>query len=810
MFDRISEVLPLVTKPIRYTGGEYNTFYAEPEPGRVNWVLAMPDVYEIGMSNYGLRILYSILNRLPDASCERCYVPWPDFGALLKAKGLPLYALESKRPVREFDILGISLQSELSYTNILYLLDLSAIPLHRQERTTSHPLIVAGGPCAVNPMPLIDFIDVFVIGDGEEVVKEISTVYQEWDHKSRDELLHALARLNGVFVPGYTNCKNGQVLRRIVPELRAEDFPLPPIVPICEITHDRLTVEIARGCVRGCRFCQAGMINRPVRFRDVEQIVRLAERGIRASGWEEVSLLSLSTLDYPYLLELVHRLNEKLKERRVSISLPSTRGEDFSSELALNLQEVKKAGLTFAPETASTRLRRFINKNISEEKILESVRNALDAGWAGVKLYFMIGLPGETEEDVRQIGRFVNEIARLCRGRMVRFNLTPFIPKPHTPLQWAGFADIRETEAKMNMLKALVNRRNIKPKWENPECSYIQALLARGDERLGQVIERVYRSGGIFQEWTEFFKLSLWQEALNAFDLAPAIYLQERKIDEKLPWDFIDVGVNKEFLRSEYKRAQAGEETPDCLQAGCTNCGACPGPKPILPQEPQKRQEQERIYGRGPVPVSIYGELKNRFRLKYVVEEQFRFSAHLDRVRAFYRALRRSDLPIVYTKGFAPKPMLSFGPPLPVGLVSEGEYVDIYTSYQYSGNIVRDLGPFLPKGLRIVAAQLVPQSSPALGEIINLGRYEIFLPDSLAGRIQTAPGVPGVRGFCQQEENSYLLNLTIAPGIKLFDTLEQILHIPASEIRCLRIKRNDCLVLSNGTPLSPFGEPAGK
>ncbi|MEO0050365.1 MAG: TIGR03960 family B12-binding radical SAM protein [candidate division WOR-3 bacterium] len=807
MFERISEVLPLVTKPIRYTGGEYNTFYAEPEPGRVNWVLALPDVYEIGMSNYGLRILYSILNRLPNTGCERSYVPWPDFAALLKAKGLPLYALESKRPVYEFDILGISLQSELSYTNILYLLDLAKIPLHREERTTAHPLIVAGGPCTVNPLPLIDFIDVFVIGDGEEVVREISAVYQEWDHKSRDGLLRALARLKGVFVPGYTDCKDGQVLRRVVSELREEDFPLPPVVPICEITHDRLTVEIARGCVRGCRFCQAGIINRPVRFRDVDQIVRLAERGIRASGWEEVSLLSLSALDYPYLLELVRRLNEKLKERRVAISLPSTRGEDFSPELALNLQEVKKAGLTFAPETASSRLRRFINKNIPEEKILESVRNALDAGWAGVKLYFMIGLPGETEDDVREIARFVNEIARLCRGRMVRFNLTPFIPKPHTPLQWAGFADLKETQAKLAMLKALVNRRNIKPKWENPECSYVQALLARGDERLGQVIERVYHSGGIFQEWTEFFKFSLWQEALDAAGISPEIYLQERKVDERLPWDFIDVGVNKEFLLSEYRRAQAGEETPDCLQTGCTNCGACLGPKPNLPQPPTKRESQGKVYGRRPVPVLSYGELKNRFRLKYVVEEQFRFSAHLDRVRAFYRALRRSDLPIVYTKGFAPKPMLSFGPPLPVGLISDGEYVDIYTSYQYSGNILRDLGPFLPKGLRIVVAQLVPQTSPALGEIINLGRYEISLPNFLAERMQNAPGVPGVRGFCQHDEDVYLLDLTIAPGIKLFDTLEQILKIPAPEIRCLRIKRKDCLVIRDGKLLSPFGEP---
>jgi radical SAM family uncharacterized protein len=805
MFAKISEVLPLVTKPIRYTGGEYNTFYIESEPERVNWVLTMPEVYEIGMSNYGLKILYSILNRLPNTSCERCYVPWPDFGAQLKAKGLPLYALESKRPVRDFDILGVSLQSELSYTNLLYLLDLCAIPLHRQERRSSDPLVIAGGPCTVNPLPLVDFVDGFVVGDGEEVVKEISRVYADWNRKNRDEILKSLARLPGVFVPGYTGHKNGAVVRQAVAELREEDFPFPPVVPICEITHDRLTVEIARGCGRGCRFCQAGMINRPVRFRDVEQVVRLAERGIRSSGWEEVSLLTLSALDYPDLLQLVKRLNERLRERRVAISLPSTRGEDFSAELALNLQEVKKAGLTFAPETASSRLRAFINKNISEAKILESVRNALDAGWGGVKLYFMLGLPGEREDDVREIGRFVNEIARLCRGRVVRFNLTPFIPKPHTPLQWAGFADLNETRAKMELLKRMLNRRNIKPKWESPESSYVQALLARGDSRLGRVIEQVYRSGGVFQEWSEFFKFSLWQEALAAADIDPRLLLSERPVDEQLPWDFIDVGVSKDFLHREYQRAQAGVETPDCLQSGCTNCGACPGPKPKLPPAADAKPVPDRDYARRAVPVSVYGELKIRFRLKYAVEEQFRFAAHLDRVRAFYRALRRSDLPVAYTRGFAPKPMLSFGPPLPVGLASDGEYVDIYTGYQYSGNIIRDLGPFLPKGLRIIAAQVVPKSSPSLSEMINLGRYQILLSEELAGRAAAAR-VPGVKNFSRQADGSFLFDLTLGPGIKLFSILAQILSITETEARCLRIKRKDCLVQTDGTIRSPLGE----
>lgn len=801
MFEQLSEVLPLVTKPIRYTGGEYNSFSREPEPGQVTWVLAMPEVYEIGTSNYGLRILYSILNRLANAVCERCYTPWPDFGTLLLSRGIPLYTLESKRPVREFNILGVSLQSELSYTNLLYLLELCSISLYRQERTIEDPLVVAGGPCTVNPLPLINFVDVFVIGDGEEVVQEITAVYADWNHRHRDELLKELARLKGVYVPGYRRSQTS-VVRRVMAQLREEDFPFPPLVPICEVTHDRLTVEIARGCTRGCRFCQAGTINRPMRFRDVEQVVRLAERGVRASGWEEVSLLSLSTLDYPYLLELLERLNSRLRERRVAISLPSTRGEDFSVEVALNLQEVKKAGLTFAPETIASRLRRYINKNISEEKVIHSIQNALDAGWGGVKLYFMIGLPGESIADVKEIARFVNEIARLCRGRMVRVNLTPFIPKPHTPLQWDGFADLPETQGKMDLLKRMFARRNIKPKWESPEAAWVQVVLARGDERVGEVIERVYRAGGVFQGWSEFFKFSLWQEAFAQIGVDPKSYLKAIPVEEKLPWDFVDVGVSKKFLKEEYRRAWKGEETPDCLHGGCFNCGACSEPRRAIPSPPAKEgpgasvdSQRQRFFR--------YDELKSRFRVKYLVEEPFRFAGHLDRVRAFYRALRRSELPIVWTKGFAPKPMVSFGPPLPVGVLSDGEYMDIYLAYSYSGNIIRDLGTFLPKGLRFISARLVPNSSSSLGELINLGRYEIQHP---AFRIQNSAGVAGVRRFIQEREGGFALDLAIAPGIKLFNTLAQLFGVTIAEARCLPVKRKECLVENNGLLRSPFGD----
>ncbi len=811
MDERIREVLPLVTKPIRYTGGEYNALLRDPDSARVSWVLAMPEAYELGMSNYGLRILYSIINRIPDAACERCYAPWPDFGKALQERGLPLYALESKRPVSEFDILGLSLQSELSYTNVLYLLDLCRIPLRRSERSASYPLVVAGGPCTVNPLPMADFIDVFVIGDGEDPVREITGVLVNSSGCRRDELLAQLSRLEGLYVPSFTP-PGTIVRRRLVDELKEEDFPFPPVVPICEITHDRLTIEMARGCTRGCRFCQAGMMNRPVRLRSQDSVVRLAERGIRASGWEEVSLLSLSALDYPNLPELVNKLNSRLKDRRVSISLPSTRGEDFSSELALSLQEVKKAGLTFAPETASEKLRGFVNKNISELRILESVRNALDAGWNGVKLYFMVGLPGETDADVDGIGRFVTEIGRLCKGRPVRFSLRPFVPKPHTPLQWAGFADVAETQAKINRVRDAITRRNVKAKWANPENSYVEALLARGDEKLGPVIEKVYRAGGVFQEWTEFFRFPLWVESCKALGVDPNDYHRERKPDEHLPWEFINMGVSRGFLAREYEKAKAGEMTPDCASGECSNCGACENgrseKREARTQKLEVTEKTEPDYGRRPRAVQSFQELRTRFRIKYAVEEPYQFAAHLDRVRAFYRSLRRSELPIAYTKGFAPKPMLSFGPPLPVGLVSSGEYLDLFTAYHYTGNIVRDLGTFLPKGLRIVAAQPIAREHPSLGRIINLARYDVTLPKTFDGDfaelVERARGLTGVKNLLPSPERTVVLDLGIEAGIKLFDALAGIFKISDIEARSLSVRRRDCLVAQNGRIRTPL------
>jgi radical SAM family uncharacterized protein len=762
----------------------------------------MPEVYELGMSNYGLRILYSIINRLKDALCDRCFAPWPDFGAVLRKRGEPLFGLESGRPVSEFDVFGLSLQSEGCYTNVPYVLELAGIPLHREERDAGCPLVVAGGPCTVNPLPLCGFIDAFVVGDGEEVVRDITAAVAAWDHRHREDLLSVIAGIGGVFVPGYSSRESGSVKRRFVDALTEEDFPAPPLVPVCAVTHDRLTIEIARGCTRGCRFCQAGMCNRPVRFRPVEDILRIAERGVRATGWEEISLLSLSALDYPDLLNLVQRLNAQFHGKRVALSLPSTRGEDFTPELAFDLKAVKKTGLTFAPETASTRLKALVNKDISELRTLEAIRTALDAGWNGVKLYFMVGLPTETDADLDEIVRFVGEVGRLCRSRAVRYSLSPFVPKPHTPLQWAGFAGMEEVRHKVRFVKSQLTRRNLKAKWEEPENSFVQAFLARGDERLGPVIERVYRAGGLFQEWSEHFDFARWQAALDAEGVDPVEYNRARPASEPLPWDFIDVGVDKEFLLAEHERSERGGTTEDCAEGTCTGCGVCPDNEP--PPRPERSDPVEGAYRRRSAVVPVAGGANVRVRLKHTVTGAFRYAGHLDRVRALYRALRRSELPVAYTRGYSPKPMLSFGPPLPVGVTSDGEYFDVFLSYGYSGNIIRDLGPFMPRGLRLTAARGIVRARSTLGKEINLGRYRVGLPPGSTVPTEAAPGTPGVRAIRATGERSFEMDLTIAPGVKLFAALVRLTEIEEPAIRALDIERLDCLIEIGGVVKTPL------
>ncbi len=817
MDKELKAILPLVQKPIRYTNGEYNSIIKEKNANSILFALIFPDLYEIGMSNYGLKILYHILNREPSIIAERAYAPWPDFGKRLKQKGIPLYSLETKTPLSQFHILGFSLQSELSYTNLLYILDLAKIPLRSEERNSSHPLVIAGGPCCVNPLPMSKFIDAFCIGDGEEVVREICAVYQNWNRKNRADLISSLAKVEGVYVPLIHENSPLVIKRRLVKFFEEEDFPFPPVVPICEVVHDRLTIEVMRGCTRGCRFCQAGIINRPARVRKPEEILRLVERGIRNSGWEEVSLLAFSVSDYPNLLNLLTQLNALLYKRRVAISLPSMRGEEFSLSLAQELKTIKKTGLTFAPETISRRLKGFLNKEVKEESIFQALANATAAGWLGVKLYFMVGLPDETEEDVKEIGRFVTDAAQRFRQLQIRFSVSPFVPKPHTPLQWAPFSDIETLLAKLALLKRKTRRRNIQTKWENPYQAQIQAIFARGDKRLNQVILTAYQKGAIFTEWSEFFNYRDWLDSFQESGVDPREYLRKRPYSEVLPWDFIDVGVKKEFLRREAEKAERSTFTSDCRQSDCSECGACPGREENSQKELSPKEEKNFIPAEGPAAFRkkiFLTDTKNvTYRVKYTVGENFRYASHLDIVRQIYRILRRSELPVAFSSGFSPHPLVSFGPPLPVGVTSRGEYCDLQVAISYSGNITRDLAPFLPKDMKILETRVIRREVPSLGKAINLAEYWLkpqppfrFDEGEVLTRSKKVTAVYQI-DFDRSPtsgESGILIFVRIAPGIRLFSLLSQLFGLTEEAIRLFDIERRDNYVLRDNKIYTPL------
>lgn len=582
-----------VAKPGRYIGREIN-MVVKPEPVKLSVVLAFPDTYEIGMSHVGMRILYHLLNILPGVRAERVFAPWPDMGELMRRKSIPLYSLESKLPVASFDLLGISLQHELNYTNVLYLLDLAGIPLYSWERDERFPLVVGGGPCVFNPEPVAPFFDFFFLGEAEEGLLEIVDVLIATKGQKKEDILAQLAAIEGVYVPsffppqflGEKSQKNHfpkMVRRRWIKDLDTAPYPTTMVVPYVSIVHDRIPVEISRGCTRGCRFCQAGMIYRPRRERSPERIRDLVMSLVQNTGYEEVSLVSLSSADYGQIETLIRDLSLMLLPLRVNISLPSLRMDTFSVELARNLQRVRKSGLTFAPEAGTERLRRVINKNLTDQEIFLTVEQVFSSGWQDVKLYFMIGLPEEREEDVSGIVRLVREI--LAMGKKIRkqstvhLSIAAFIPKPHTPFQWVPQERKESLEEKMKVLSAQLRNlgKRVRFNWSSFETSSIEALLARGDRRLGEVIERVYRSGGIMEGWTEFFSFERWRMALEEEGLSLDEYIyREFPVFTSFPWDFISCGVSKEFLWNEYEKAKNEQLTPFCQHGvDCSQCGVC-------------------------------------------------------------------------------------------------------------------------------------------------------------------------------------------------------------------------------------------
>jgi radical SAM family uncharacterized protein len=582
-------ILHQVIKPARYTGGEWNAVTKDWDKTKVRFALGYPDLYEIGMSNMALPILYEILNKQKDVLAERVYAPWIDMEANMRRAGIPLLSLESKHPLKEFDIVGFSLDYELTYTNVLNILDLGQIPVLAAERNDAHPLVIAGGSSVLNPEPMSDFIDFFVIGEGEEVVLELLDNLRGWQKNKtpRKELLKQVASIPGVYVPSLyqVEYQSDGVVKSITPtaaeakaviQRRIVDKLPPPVtrtvVPYIEVVHDRGAVEIQRGCTRGCRFCQAGIIYRPLRRRPQEEIIGAVGEIIANCGYNDISLVSLSTSDYPKIEELVANLVRNYPD--LTLSLPSLRIDSFSVKLMDSLPR-RKGGLTFAPEAGSERLRRIINKGASEEEILETATAALAHGWKSLKLYFMLGLPTETNEDVEGIIQLVDKIRSLGKGMpRVRVSLSTFIPKPHTPFQWVAQEGEEELNAKHELLKRGLRRKGGQLSWQEPRESQLEAVLSRGDRRLGKVIYRAWKLGATFDAWDECFDYQKWRRAFEESGLEADFYARrERPLDELLPWAHIDVGVSPEFLKGEYQRAIKGEETPDCRTGACNQCG---------------------------------------------------------------------------------------------------------------------------------------------------------------------------------------------------------------------------------------------
>ena len=608
MREVLAALLTQVSRPARYTGGEWNQVVKDRSGVQVSFAFAFPDVYEVGMSHLGLKVIYHLVNRRKDAVCERTFAPWVDMETLMRRNGVPLFTLETWTPVNRFDIVGFTLQYELTYTNIINMLDLAGIPLYSRDRGCRDPLVIAGGPCAFNPEPVADYMDCVLLGDAEDAIDEIIDAVRDWkcsdggrpETRDRASLLRALSRVDGVYVPSFyepSYDRDGRVraigltasgeaagvsrrVKKRVAALDLADYPLAPPVPFLDVVHDRAVVELFRGCTRGCRFCQAGMIYRPVRERSLEEVETAAREMIRNTGYEEVSLMSLSSTDYSAIERTVRDLAGELEREGVSLSLPSLRVDAFSVSLASDLHRVRKSGLTFAPEAGTQRLRDVINKQVTEEDVMEAAAAAFRSGWDALKLYFMIGLPTETDEDIEGIMRLAGKVrdlyGNLRPGKKPRLTVSAssFVPKPHTPFQWEGQAPPDDLEMKQRFLNAGLRRMGIHFDWHDVGMSRVEAVLARGDRRCGAAIVEAWRRGARFDSWSDRFDFARWMDAFRSCGLDPAFYANRpRGKDEVFPWDHIDAGVSRSFLWAERKRALRGLTTPDCRGGRCAGCG---------------------------------------------------------------------------------------------------------------------------------------------------------------------------------------------------------------------------------------------
>ena len=727
-------MLPLVQHPSHYLGTECNAQRKDPQTVKLRVALAFPDLYEVGMSHLGIQILYHILNSRNGIAAERAFAPGRDLEARMRANGGGLCSLETHTPLAGFDIIGFSLLYELNFTNILTMLDLSGLPFYARDRDTSRALIIAGGPCAFNPEPLADFFDALVIGDGEEVIVELAETWLKWKESGgeREDILKTWSRLRGVYVPSFFDADTGahgfQVLtphfreyttvqKAVVSDLNQVSYPDCPVVPFGRPIHDRLSLEICRGCTRGCRFCQAGMIYRPVRERTPETLLSLAERSLANTGYGDISLLSLSAGDYSAIHRLMHGLMDRCEPGKIAVSLPSLRVGSLTEELMTQIKRVRKTGFTIAPEAGSRRLRQVINKNISEEDLEETVCNAFGLGWQLIKLYFMIGLPTETETDLEAIVKLVKGLQRGQRrkghNRRITVSVSTFIPKAHTPFQWCSQMSVDESREKIRMLRSHLRGRHLRFKWQNPEMSLLEGLWARGDRRLGGLLVKAYETGCRFDGWSDQFEYHRWKEAIEACGVDVDFYTtRARDLSEPLPWDHIDSGVSKAFLKQEWERALKGQETPDCRHGECYACGLCDFEtlKPMIVEthgavhvDREVRRTQDLSEDDGPY---------KKLRVSYAKRGPARHFGHLELVRIFVRALRRARIPLRFSQGFHPAPKIAFECALPVGTESTEEHFTVQVPLKVSRETLPErVNAQLPEGLTITGCNLGGRSS---------------------------------------------------------------------------------------------------
>lgn len=707
----MKEFLSIVSKPVRYLGREIHSIRKDPAEVKLKFCLAFPDVYEVGMSHLGIQILYHILNTRREVACERAFAPWVDMENVLRKRKIPLSSLESSIPLNQFDIVGFSLQYELCFTNVLNMLDLSNIPLFSRDRHDRFPIIIAGGPLTFNPAPVADFFDALVVGDGEEVVLEICdlALQSKEDGAKREDLLKSLSQLEGVYVPS-VHTEGRKIRKRVVSDISQTPFPTCPIVPYMKVIHDRLNIEIARGCKRGCRFCEAGFIHRPYRERSPKSIHEILDASLKQTGYEELSLLSLSAGDYSSIGPLLSDLMDQLESEKVAVSFPSLRIESVMGHLAEEVKRVRKTGFTVAPEAGTERLRSVINKELDERVFFQGLSELFSKGWKNIKLYFMMGLPTENEEDLRGIFELTRKITSLGERQKIHptinVSVSTFVPKPHTPFQWEAQIPLEEMKEKLHFMRDGVKRNHLRFKWQDPSLSFLEGIFSTGDRNLSQVLVEAYRLGCRFDGWSDQFRYPWWKEAFQKTGLKMDFHTRKRKLEDVLPWSLIETGIDAQFLWEEYRKGLQEKTSPPCVAENCHRCGICNGKTVIV-------RESKPTEARGPKKVAGKDiqkrQMKKKIRLKFRKVGEMRFLSHLELAHLFYRASKRAGLSLCFSEGFHPMPRIIFATALPVGMESLSEIVDMECEGKITPpEVAEKLNQTLPPGIKIMEAEEVP------------------------------------------------------------------------------------------------------